>query len=95
MEGLADTATAPKNDTVVARDEKHSDTEIFTSDSEIDGDSSAMASSINLNDGDLRHASYSRGPCDKKCLEGRAMELEQFLCTLSQMTSGEKKQSMP
>ncbi|EEY63579.1 uncharacterized protein PITG_15951 [Phytophthora infestans T30-4] len=34
-------------------------------------------------------------PSDKKCLERKAMELEQFLCSLSQNASGEKKQIMP
>ncbi|KAG3244786.1 hypothetical protein PI124_g10454 [Phytophthora idaei] len=33
-------------------------------------------------------------PCEKKCLEGKAVVIEQFLCSLSQMTSGEKKQNI-
>jgi hypothetical protein len=30
----------------------------------------------------------------QKCLEGKASELEQFMCSLSQMTTGERKQSI-
>uniref|UniRef100_H3H4Y9 DUF7869 domain-containing protein n=1 Tax=Phytophthora ramorum TaxID=164328 RepID=H3H4Y9_PHYRM len=32
--------------------------------------------------------------CTKRCLEGKAAKLEQFLCSLSQMTGGERKQSI-
>uniref|UniRef100_H3H7Q0 DUF7869 domain-containing protein n=1 Tax=Phytophthora ramorum TaxID=164328 RepID=H3H7Q0_PHYRM len=32
--------------------------------------------------------------CKKRCLEGKAAKLEQFLCSLSQMTGGERKQSI-
>ncbi|ETO66345.1 hypothetical protein F444_16474 [Phytophthora nicotianae P1976] len=71
--------------------------EIQTSDSEVDEDPNTVATSINLNDGGLRELVtrlIQEDPCNKKCLKGKAMELEQFLCSLSQMTSGEKKQSI-
>ncbi|ETI54792.1 hypothetical protein F443_02464 [Phytophthora nicotianae P1569] len=119
LAALADTATPPKSDAVVPRDEAHSDTsagsgdasedsewvldseeecpcgnEIQTSDSDVDEDSNTVATSINLNDGELPELVtrlIQEDPCDKKCLKGNATELEQFLCSLSQMTSGEKK----
>ncbi|KAI9981998.1 hypothetical protein PInf_009786 [Phytophthora infestans] len=56
-----------------SEDECSCGSEILTSDSEIDGDSSTMASSSNLNDGDLREIAtrlIREDPCDKKCLEG-------------------------
>ncbi|ETL24686.1 hypothetical protein F441_21972 [Phytophthora nicotianae CJ01A1] len=69
--------------------------EIQTSNSEVNEDSNTVATSINLNDGELCELVtrlIQEDPCNKKCLKGKAMELEQFLCSLSQMTSGEKKQ---
>ncbi|OWZ07706.1 hypothetical protein PHMEG_00019863 [Phytophthora megakarya] len=53
--------------------------------------------SIILNSEDLRDAVtrlIGEDTCDKKCLEGKAKELEQFLCSLSQMSSSEKKHSI-
>ncbi|ETL40432.1 hypothetical protein L916_08389 [Phytophthora nicotianae] len=57
--------------------------EIQTSDSEVDEDPNTVATSINLNDGGLRELVtrlIQEDPCNKKCLKGKAMELEQFLC---------------
>jgi hypothetical protein len=56
-----------------------------------------MDTSIISIDDDLRSKVtrlINEDACKKRCLEGKAAELEQFLCSLSQMTGGERKQSI-
>ncbi|KAE8971656.1 hypothetical protein PR002_g26753 [Phytophthora rubi] len=65
-----------------------------------DSDSSdgvPMDGRIILNDEDLHDRVVqliTEGGCDDKCLQGKAAELQNFLCSLSYMTSQEKKQSV-
>ncbi|RLN89292.1 hypothetical protein BBJ28_00024605 [Nothophytophthora sp. Chile5] len=58
---------------------------------ESDDDESWDTGIISIDD-DLR-AKVTRliqeDPCEKRCLEGKADQLEKFLCSLSQMTAGE------
>ncbi|OWY95453.1 LOW QUALITY PROTEIN: hypothetical protein PHMEG_00034537, partial [Phytophthora megakarya] len=62
-----------------------------------DDEGSMEETSIILNSEDLRDAVtrlIGEDTCDKKCLEGKTKELEQFLYSLSQVSSSEKKQSI-
>jgi hypothetical protein len=64
---------------------------------EIHGGDEGMDTSIISIDDDLRSKVtrlINEDACKKRCLEGKAAELEQFLCSLSQMTGGERKQSI-
>jgi hypothetical protein len=87
-----DSEWAPDSD-----DDRSSGAEIMASTDEHDSDVCDEDTRIILISDDLREVVTSlihEDPCKKKCLEGKASELEQFMCSLSPMTTGERKQSI-
>jgi hypothetical protein len=89
----ADSAWAPDSEDGVS-----SGNELLPSEGgEDSSDSDAEDTSIISIGKDLRDTVtqlIQEDPCEKKCLQGKAGQLEQFLCSLSQMTGGKKKQSI-
>ncbi|POM74306.1 LOW QUALITY PROTEIN: Hypothetical protein PHPALM_8764 [Phytophthora palmivora] len=61
------------------------------------GEEATMETSINLNSDDLQEKIASlieADPCTSKCVKGKEAAIGGFLCSLSQMSSSERKQSI-
>lgn len=88
--GSADSSWEPDPDDAGSAEDENEHDEALSGDGGLD-------TSIILIDGDLR-SKVSRliqeDACKKKCLEGKTSQLEQFLCSLSQMSSSERKQNI-
>ncbi|GMG17109.1 unnamed protein product [Phytophthora fragariaefolia] len=71
--------------------------ELALTDLEESSEEATVNTSINLNGDELQDKITSllqADPCEGKCLQGKEEALKSFLCSLSQMTSRERKQSI-